>query len=86
MTGQYTNVWTSGYSYKGKCECLPYNYWGTSGCTPQLLESIPCTDPTANPSECLDGSGLYCDSTTFACKCLSNYYWTSASKKCCNFF
>ena len=82
VTGQYVNL---GYGYAGVCTCAPYNYWigGLTGCTAQLSQGDTCTSSTANPSQCLDESGLYCDSITLKCTCLSNYYWFLASKKCC---
>ena len=84
MTGQYTNL---NSNKEGTCVCKPYNYWigGTIGCTPQLTYNTQCTNPTPATvldSQCLDQTGLYCDSISGMCICQSNYYWSSTSSKC----
>ena len=84
LTGQDVVVNNGLGSLKpGICYCQPYYYYvsSTTGCMPQLLNGITCNS-TAYPGQCLDQSGLYCDSLTSKCKCLANYYWDSTTSKC----
>lgn len=83
LTGQDTLIFNGTGSLKpGKCYCKPYFYFGSLGCVAQLTINGTC-NPLAYPGQCLSESDLYCDSTYLECLCVSNYYWSSTTSKCC---